>query len=119
MLGPQNQIAGVISSFLLASFAVLGLAGNTAAQDVQYDQSKLAEIGTKLDQLYESGVIPNYVVDIRRAGQPVYFGRGNTELGGSVPVSDESIYVLASMSKPIVSTAVLKLIEDGNPWMIH
>ena len=68
----------------------------------------------KLDQLYETGVIPNYVVDIRRAGQSVYFrARGNTELGGSVPVSDQSIYVLASMSKPIVSTAVLKLIEDG------
>ena len=114
MLGLQNQIAGVVRSFVLVFFAVLVLAGNTAAQDVQYDQSKLAEIGTKLDQLYESGVIPNYVVDIRRAGQSVYFrARGNTELGGSVPVSDQSIYVLASMSKPIVSTAVLKLIEDG------
>ena len=43
---------------MLVSFAVLVFAGNTAAQDVQYDQSKLAEIGTKLDQLYESGVIP-------------------------------------------------------------
>ena len=114
MLGLQNQISGVVRSFVLVSFAVLVFAGNTAAQDVQYDQSKLAEIGTKLDQLYESGVIPNYVVDIRRAGQPVYFrARGNTELGGSLPVSDQSIYVLASMSKPIVSTAVLKLIEDG------
>ena len=114
MLGLQNQIAGVVRSFVLVFFAVLVLAGNTAAQDVQYDQSKLAEIGTKLDQLYESGVIPNYVVDIRRAGQPVYFrARGNTELGGNLPVSDQSVYVLASMSKPIVSTAVLKLIEDG------
>ena len=114
MLGLQNQISGVVRSFVLVSFAVLVFAGNTAAQDVQYDQSKLAEIGTKLDQLYESGVIPNYVVDIRRAGQPVYFrARGNTELGGNLPVSDQSVYVLASMSKPIVSTAVLKLIEDG------
>ena len=114
MLVLKNLIARRLKSVLLASFAILGLAGHTAAEDVQYDQAKLAEIGNKLDQLYESGVIPNYVVDIRRAGQPVYFrARGNTELGGGVPVSDESIYVLASMSKPIVSTAVLKLIEDG------
>ncbi len=113
MLVLENLIAKRLKSVLLV-FAILGLAGHTAAEDVQYDQAKLAEIGNKLDQLYESGVIPNYVVDIRRAGQPVYFrARGNTELGGGVPVSDESIYVLASMSKPIVSTAVLKLIEDG------
>ena len=113
MLVLENLIAKRLKSVLLV-FAILSPAGHTAAEDVQYDQAKLAEIGNKLDQLYESGVIPNYVVDIRRAGQPVYFrARGNTELGGGVPVSDESIYVLASMSKPIVSTAVLKLIEDG------
>ena len=113
MLVLENLIAKRLKSVLLV-FAILGLAGHTTAEGVQYDQAKLAEIGNKLDQLYESGVIPNYVVDIRRAGQPVYFrARGNTELGGGVPVSDESIYVLASMSKPIVSTAVLKLIEDG------
>ena len=113
MLVLENLIAKRVKSVLLV-FVMLGLAGHTTAEGVQYDQAKLAEIGNKLDQLYESGVIPNYVVDIRRAGQPVYFrARGNTELGGGVPVSDESIYVLASMSKPIVSTAVLKLIEDG------
>lgn len=113
MLVLENLIAKRLKSVLLV-FVILGLAGHTTAEGVQYDQAKLAEIGNKLDQLYESGVIPNYVVDIRRAGQPVYFrARGNTELGGGVPVSDESIYVLASMSKPIVSTAVLKLIEDG------
>ena len=110
----KKQIIKGRGSMRLLFFAVFGLAGHVTAEDVQYDQSKLAEIGTRLDALYESGVIPNYVVDIRRAGQPVYFrARGNTELGGSVPVSDETIYVLASMSKPIVSTAVLKLIEEG------
>lgn len=102
-----------LMSAMLLIFAGLGSSA-VAETSVRYDQDVLSEIGEKLDQLYESGVIPNYVVDIRRAGQPIYFrARGNTELGGKVPVSENSIYVLASMSKPIVSTAVLKLIESG------
>ena len=101
---------------LAAAFSLhgLGLEASAAEKKPEYDQAILDEIGVKLDQLYESGVIPNYVVDIRRAGEVIYFrARGKTELGGDVSVSEDTIYVLASMSKPIVSTGVLKLIETG------
>ena len=83
-------------------------------EEVLYDKEILSEIGTILDKLYYDGRIPNYVVDIKRGDQQIYFGaRGTTELGGDVPVTEDSIYMLASMSKPIVSTAILKLIDEG------
>ena len=103
--------------FILAaafSLLVLGFEATAAGKKPEYDQAILDEIGVKLDQLYESGVIPNYVVDIRRAGEVIYFrARGKTELGGDVSVSEDSLYMIASMTKPIVSTGVLKLIESG------
>ena len=112
---PCTQARGFF--FILAaafSLLVLGVEATAAEKKPEYDQAILDEIGVKLDQLYESGVIPNYVVDIRRAGEVIYFrARGKTELGGDVSVSEDTIYVLASMSKPIVSTGVLKLIETG------
>ncbi|MDA8535082.1 beta-lactamase family protein [Pseudomonadales bacterium] len=85
------------------------------AETVEYDQAKLAEIKVLLDGLYENGQIPNYAVEIRKNGKSVYAAyRGDTELGGSVPVGPDTIFWVASMGKPIVSSAVLKLIQDGD-----
>ena len=101
--------------FALPRTILLGLTLATslhAASD--YDQKVLNEIGIMLDELYEGGLIPNYVVDIRKDGRKIYFAaRGTTELGGGIPVSEDSIYMLASMSKPIVSSAILRLIDEG------
>ena len=83
------------------------------AETVEYDQAKLAEIKVLLDGLYEKGQIPNYAVEIRKNGKSVYAAyRGDTELGGSVPVGADTIFWVASMGKPIVSSAVLRLIQD-------
>ena len=82
---PCTQARGFF--FILAaafSLLVLGVEATAAEKKPEYDQAILDEIGVKLDQLYESGVIPNYVVDIRRAGEVIYFrARGKTELGGA------------------------------------
>jgi CubicO group peptidase (beta-lactamase class C family) len=80
----------------------------------EYDQEKLSEIKVLLDGLYDKGQIPNYVVEIAKGGESIYsIARGSTELNGDVPASGATIYAVASMAKPIVSTAVLKLIEEG------
>ena len=79
-----------------------------------YDQGKLSEIKVLLDGLYDKGQIPNYVVEIAKGGESIYsISRGSTELGGRVPVGGDTIYVVASMSNPIVSTAVLKLTAES------
>ncbi len=104
----NSSIYSLLIVFLFAVSTV------TYGNQVKYNQETLNEIGSMLNKLYDDGLIPNYVVDIRRGDEIIYFGaRGATELGGDIPVTEDSIYVLASMSKPIVSTAVLMLIEDG------
>ena len=93
---------------------LLSVPAKVMANASGYDPKILKEIGAMLDELYDGGLIPNYVVDIRKDGKKIYFAaRGTTELGGNVPVSEDSIYMLASMSKPIVSSAALRLIDEG------
>ncbi|MBT5198821.1 MAG: serine hydrolase, partial [Gammaproteobacteria bacterium] len=53
-------------------------------------------------------------VEIAKGGESIYsISRGSTELGGRVPVGGDTIYVVASMSKPMVSTTVLKLTVES------
>ena len=112
---PLMQCAGlkwfVLTIFLLAyGFCSTVLAETGAA----YDSAKLNKIQVLLDSLYDKGQIPNYAVEIRRGGEPIYSAyRGQTELGGELSVDENTIFWVASMGKPIVSTAVLKLIGEG------
>lgn len=79
-----------------------------------FDREKLEAITALVDNLYEDGLIPNYVVDIQRRGETIYHAeRGRTTLGTGSPVNSDTIYAIASMTKPIVSTAILRLIQEG------
>ena len=112
---PLMQWAGlkrfVLTIFLLAHGFCSAVSAETGAA---YDSAKLNKIQVLLDSLYDKGQIPNYAVEIRRGGEPIYSAyRGKTELGGELSVDENTIFWVASMGKPIVSTAVLKLIGEG------
>ena len=79
-----------------------------------FDVSKLEAVKDLLDPLYEDGRIPNYVVLLAKEGK-IFFSatRGNTALGGNRAVDEHTVYLMASMSKPIVSSAIFSLIDDG------
>ena len=82
--------------------------------DAGYDAKKLNEIKDVLDPLYEDGRIPNYVVLLAKDGKIFYSAiRGNTNVNGSRPVDKETAYYVASMTKPIVSSVVFALIDEG------
>ncbi len=108
----QLQKLAVITSFCLCGLLTSIQAQGSAADD--YDQNKLNEIKVLLDNLYENGHIPNYVVVISKNGENIYsVSRGATELGGSIMAGKDTIYAIASMSKPIVASGILRLIEEG------
>lgn len=84
------------------------------AEEAGYDSKKLNEITDRLDVLYEDGRIPSYVAAVAKDGK-VFFSavRGDTAIGSGEEVSLETMYYLASMTKPFVSTAIFQLIEQG------
>lgn len=79
-----------------------------------YDGAKLSAITDRLDRLYENGNIPNYVVAIAKNGEVFYQAvRGNKDLKTDSPVDLDTIYLIASMTKPLATTAALMLVNEG------
>ena len=79
-----------------------------------FDADKLATIQGSFEDLYQEGRIPNYVMGVYSGGKNIYLAKnGNVSIDGGKPVDENTIYWLASMTKPIVSTAILRLQEEG------
>ncbi len=106
-----------IVSSLLCLFCIANVSADLeeiTADQAGYSEQKLNAIKGKLDPLVDSGRIPNYLVALAKNGKIFYKAiRGNAALDRPEPVTLDTIYWLASMSKPVVSTAVFQMIEEG------
>jgi CubicO group peptidase (beta-lactamase class C family) len=75
---------------------------------------RLARIGQVINARIEAGHLPGMVVGIARKGKLVYFeafGWRDKEAG--VRMTTDTIFSLASMTKPMVSVATMSLYEEG------
>ena len=88
--------------------------GTVTPENAGYDGKQLAEIQAKFDELYQDGKIPNYAIGVYTPDNLFYSAKnGSTDIYGEEQVTLDTIYWLASMTKPIVSTAIIKLVEEG------
>lgn len=79
-----------------------------------FDAKKLDTIKGNFEDLYQEGRIPNYVMGVYSGDKSIYLARnGNLSIEGGNAVDQNTIYWLASMTKPLVSTAILRLQEEG------
>jgi CubicO group peptidase (beta-lactamase class C family) len=86
--------------------------GDAAA--LGFDPAKLAEITTALNADVASGKIPGAYLMIGRKGQVVYSqGFGVQGPGQTTPASEETIYRIFSMTKPVVAVAAMTLVDEG------
>ena len=61
-----------------------------------------------------TGKIPGAIVLIQQHGQPVYFEKfGVRDVESRHPMTDDTIFRLYSMSKPVTSVAAMMLVEEG------
>lgn len=86
--------------------------GDAAA--LGFDQAKLGEIRKALNDDVISGKIPGAYLLIARHGQIAFAqGFGVQGPGQSAPMTEETIFRIFSMTKPIVTVAAMTLVEDG------
>lgn len=86
--------------------------GDAAA--LGFDPAKLDEIRTALNADVASGKIPGAYLLIGRGGKVAFAqGFGVQGPGQSAPMSEETIFRIFSMTKPIVSVAAMTLVEEG------
>ena len=102
--------------FFLFFFFFLGAVSGVTQDSMPdgYDGSKLAKIKTQFDGYYLDGRIPNYAFGLYSKDALLYSAvNGRIKLDEGNAVDLDTMYWMASMTKPLVSAAVLKLVEEG------
>ena len=83
-------------------------------ESVGMSSARLARIGEVLRADIDRGRIPGAVVAIARKGKLVYFEAfGYRDKAASVPMTTNTIFSIASMTKPMVTVGALQLYEQG------
>jgi len=112
----------VRKSVFISFFFVLALLSGVAAQELPV--AKPADVGLSAERLERitqwlrddiaKGTIPGAVLMIVRNGKVAYFeALGALDPETKAPMTKDAIFRIYSMSKPITSTAVMMLFEQG------
>jgi len=85
------------------------------SQDARSKQrtSKIDSITLRIDGYVEKNNIPALVVAISREGKTVYIVRGKTRRKNGLPISDRSVFQVASLSKTFTGIIANSLVEQG------
>jgi CubicO group peptidase (beta-lactamase class C family) len=92
----------------------LALAGATLEGARAQPVPHLDPVDAAVETLMEEGHFPGMAVAVLRRGEPVHVGSyGLASIEHQVPVTRETVFELASLTKHMTALAVLTLAEDG------
>ncbi len=74
---------------------------------------RLARLRATMQAHIEGGRMPGLVALVSRDGDTHVEALGSLAFGASAPMARDTIFRIASMTKPIVSVAALMLVEEG------
>ena len=112
------KIRSLFLALLVLSFALPVAAADpqprAEPETVGMSSARLARIGEVLRADIERGRIPGAVLAIARKGKIVYFEAfGYRDKAAGVPMTTDTIFSIASMTKPMVTVGALQLYEQG------
>ncbi len=78
------------------------------------DQGRLARIDAHFARYVEDGRLPGWLLSISRHGRRAHVARcGSRDVEAGLPVTDDTVWRIYSMTKPITSVAAMILYEEG------
>ena len=84
------------------------------AQGQTLPQKGVAEIDAILQRAVQQGTVPGVVAIVAGKNQILYHSAfGLQDVAGKKPMQKESIFRIASMTKPVTSAAIMMLLEQG------
>src|SRR5690242_9949414 len=100
---------------VLAIFVPLAALAQTARPEaVGMSTERLQRINELVDRNIASGDITGAVTLVARNGRVVYLqAQGVMDAASKKPMQKDTMFRVASMSKPVAGTAILMLIEEG------
>ena len=99
---------------LMATLAALAVPAAASAKGAPLTAASLKNVQAFIDSYVSAKKLPGLVYGIRRAGEaPVYISGGTLDFDTPIKAAPDSIFRVYSMTKPIIGTAVMRLIEEG------
>jgi CubicO group peptidase (beta-lactamase class C family) len=78
------------------------------------DPERLARIDAHFARYVADGLLPGWLLTVRRHGHLAHVARcGSRDLEAGLPVTDDTLWRIYSMTKPITSVAAMLLYEEG------
>ena len=111
----KAKFASLLLGALLAAAPGLVLRAETATpQSVGLSRERLQRVHELVERNIAAGEISGAVTLVARNGQVAYLeAQGVMDLATKKPMQPDSIFRLASMSKPVAAVAILMLAEEG------
>src|SRR5438105_8865554 len=104
-------IAGLVGAIIVGAPHEVGA---EPAAPRSFSRAGLERVGDYVNSEIASGKIPGAIVLIQQHGKPVYFEKsGVRDVATELSMTDDTIFRLYSMSKPITSVAAMMLVQDG------
>jgi CubicO group peptidase (beta-lactamase class C family) len=113
----ERGLAAVLA-ILLSAAVVAGAARVSAeppaAVEGGFSAEGLRRVGAYLQNEVDTGKIPGAIILIQQHGKPAYYEKfGVRDVATRLPMTDDTIFRLYSMSKSITSVAAMMLVDDG------
>jgi CubicO group peptidase (beta-lactamase class C family) len=112
---PMKNVAA--SALLLTLVAVAGghaAAPTAAPEDVGLSAERLQRITAMIERRIAAGDIAGAVTIVGRRGRVAHHvARGVMDLESKQPMTPRTMFRIASMTKPVISVAVMMLVEEG------
>lgn len=105
---------GLLNSPVSAQSAEVEHLSVSSPEEVGLSSDRLKHLTREIDRNIEDGQLAGSVVLIARNGEIAYLNAaGRQDLEDDIPMKENTIFRIASMTKPITSTAVMMLYEEG------
>jgi CubicO group peptidase (beta-lactamase class C family) len=86
----------------------------TSPDTLGFDQTRLGRIDSHFARYVDAGLLPGWQIVVTRRGEVVHastYGQRDREAG--LPVADDTLWRIYSMTKPLTSVAAMMLWEEG------
>ena len=123
MLFPSNKILKSTTNQFLFIFGTLILSYSTLANDIPrsspeivgVSSERLVRLSDSMQRYIDSNQLAGTVSLVSRKGKVIHFeSQGYKSKEDREAMSDDTIFFIMSMTKPIVSTALMMLYEEGH-----
>lgn len=106
-------IAALVTAVALPAVAQ-GIPKAQSPEEVGFVAARLKRLSDRIEEGVKNNELPGAVVLIARNGKLVMFDSfGFRDKDAKVPMTNDTIFRIASMTKPIVSVAAMMLVEEG------